>query len=122
MEKITNIWQVAGPLLGFQLTAFSFRINSELNSYDRTNRWFPPADWSNILSMFITVCFVFCIPIAQHNYDLSIVTYWFGLALILFLFYPIALIGHYELFYNLHLKINHIKLVRKWLLLFLQLL
>ncbi|AEE53292.1 hypothetical protein [Haliscomenobacter hydrossis] len=98
MNEIITFWQVAGILLGFQVTAFTFRLNRELQFPDRTQRWFPLADFLNILSMLITTIFVFAIPIAQrNNINIDNCYFWFGVAMIIFVFYPIALIAHYDL-------------------------
>lgn len=93
-----SFWQVASVLLGFQITAFTFRISREFSFRDRKRRWFPPADYLNIASMIITIFGVYCLPIIRHSDELSSPTYWFGLSLVLFAFYPLALLGHYELF------------------------
>lgn len=98
MTEITTFWQVAGVLLGFQVTAFTFRLNRELQFEDRRERWFPLADCLNLLSMLITVLFVFLIPIVNRtNFDIDNCYIGFGIAMILFVFYPIALVFHYDL-------------------------
>ena len=98
LDALNNFWQVAGVLLGFQVAAFTFRLNRELQFKDRTERWFPLADCLNILSMLITVVFVFAIPIAQRrNLNIDSCYFWFGVAMIIFIFYPIALVAHYDL-------------------------
>lgn len=58
--------------------------------------WFPVADYLNIVSIAISMIFVFIVPIVIQ---LPRIRMWMlGTALLLFTAYPFALVGHYEIF------------------------
>jgi hypothetical protein len=95
---LNDLLEIAGIIIGFQLTIFTFRITRELQ-FDRKNRWFPLADFINLLSVLVTVSFLFIYPLNNlETYDIKLCQKFFGFALLLFVIYPFALIGHYDLF------------------------
>ncbi|MBL7809285.1 MAG: hypothetical protein JNN28_15805 [Saprospiraceae bacterium] len=93
-----ELLQIAGILIGFQITIFTFRMTREL-TLKRKKRWFPLPDFINLLSVLITVIFVFLYPLKNmETFDLKTCQKLFGFAILLFIIYPFALIGHYEFF------------------------
>jgi hypothetical protein len=93
-----EIWTSAAVLIGFQLTAFTWRLSRELTLVDAhpyQKNWLPPADYLNLLSLLVLITTVFVIPSRCH-YDIA--PKGVGLSLILLLGYPIAIAGHYRLF------------------------
>ncbi|WP_298141013.1 hypothetical protein [Flavobacterium sp.] len=96
--KLNELIEIAGILIGFQLTIFTFRISREL-TLKRKKRWFPLPDFINLLSVFITVLFLFLYPLKNiETYDIRLCQKFFGFSVLLFVIYPFALIGHYEMF------------------------
>jgi hypothetical protein len=95
-----EIWIAAGVLLGFQVTAFAARINREIavgEQWDVT--WLPPSDILNLISMVALVAGVFILPVFGFD-EPRFMTYAFGLAILLFLGFPFALAGHYDMYNN----------------------
>lgn len=94
---IRELWTAGGILLGFQLTAFHFRLARELKFRDEGDiTWLPWADLFSLISMLIMVLCIFLFPILGIGLDIAVNA--FGVSLILFAGYPFALAGHYELF------------------------
>ena len=82
------------------MTSFAWRVSREVEvggSGDLT--WLPPADILNLVSMFVVVIGVFALPILGVA-DLTFIKYSFGLAVLLFVGYPFALAGHYDMYNN----------------------
>jgi len=95
---LNELLQAAGFLIGFQLTIFTFRMTREL-SLERQKRWFPVPDFINIISVLITVIFVFLYPLKNiDTFDISLSQKLFGFAVLLFSIYPFILIAHYDFF------------------------
>ncbi len=97
--QLMDIWTAAGVLLGFQATAFSFRVLREIDVSEKRDdvTWLPRADRVNLFSMLVLVIGVFVLPILGFG-GLNFIKYSFGLAVLLFLGYPFALAGHYEMY------------------------
>jgi hypothetical protein len=96
--RLPDLWTAGGVLLGFQVTAFGWRISQEAQVADRGDiSWIPPADYLNLLSMVITALSVFVMP-ALRMISLDSSTRLLGFAALLFVGHPFALAGHYELF------------------------
>ena len=98
--QLADIWIAAGVLLGFQVTSFAWRASREVavgKTGDLT--WLPPADFVNLTSMIVTVVGVFVLPILSLA-DTNFMKYSFGLAVLLFVGYPFALAGHYDMYNN----------------------
>lgn len=93
-----TVWGAAGVLGGFQVAAFTLRINREIQVGSRTDRtWLPIADCLNMLSLAITLIGVFVLPVLGLV-GRATAARLFGLATILLLGWAIALAGHYELY------------------------
>lgn len=98
--QLTDVWTAAGVLLGFQVTSFAWRASREVQVGETDDiTWLPPADMLNLLSMVVTVIGVFSVPIIFGT-TMSFVQSAFGLALLLFVGYPFALAGHYDMYNN----------------------
>lgn len=96
--EVKDLWTAAGVLLGFQITAFSWRITQESRlAKEGELVWLPPADYLNLLAMLVTVVGVFVAPLFEAV-DASRARVLFGLAALLFVGHAFALAGHYELF------------------------
>jgi hypothetical protein len=97
-DSIGTLWSGAGILVGFQVTAFTLRINREISvggSGDLT--WLPVADSLNLLSLSITLIGVFTLPMLGVI-GLHTAAKLFGLVVLLLLGYTFALAGHYEMY------------------------
>jgi hypothetical protein len=95
---LNELLQIAGILIGFQLTFFTFRLTREL-TFKPKDRWFPIPDFINLLSVLITVLFIFIYPLKNiETFDIDVCQKMFGFSVLLFVLYPFALIGHYKLF------------------------
>ena len=100
--QLMDIWTAAGVLLGFQATAFAFRVQREVDVSEKRDdvTWLPRADRVNLFSMLVLVIGAFVLPILGFG-GLNFIKYSFGLAVLLFLGYPFALAGHYEMYNNI---------------------
>lgn len=98
--QANEIWIAAGVLLGFQVTAFGIRINREITAGDRRGTtWIPPSDLLSLSSMVVLIVGIFILPVFDMA-DPGLMTYSFGLAMLLFMGYPCALAGHYDMYNN----------------------
>lgn len=96
--QVAELWSAAGVIVGFQVAAFTLRINREIAVGDKGDiTWLPPADSVNLVSLTATLLGVFVAPIAGF-YSVSTAAAVLGFAMILLVCYPFALAGHYELF------------------------
>lgn len=96
--ELSDIWTVAGFLIGLQIAAFTWRVSREIALAERKEiNWLPPADIMNLISLLITFLGVFALPIAgvENTYLPRLAL---GLSIILFAGYPFALAGHYDLY------------------------
>ncbi len=107
---LKDLWTVAAVLMGFQLAAFTWRLTRELSEHDlrtqyhvepeqNVNRWFPPADYLNLLSLMIVVGGVFLVPtlgLGSPRFAEGAL----ALSAILFVGYPFAVLGHYNLLFS----------------------
>jgi hypothetical protein len=94
--ELVDIWTAAGVLIGFQVTSFVWRVSREV---DVGITWLPPADILNLISMAVAMVGVFVFPILGLA-DLNFIRFSFGLAVLLFVGYPFALAGHYDMYNN----------------------
>jgi hypothetical protein len=93
-----TVRSAAGVIVGFQVAAFTLRINREIAVGDKGDKtWLPPADYVNLASMTITLVGFFIAPIVGIYGEPTAATA-LGLSLVLLACYPFALAGHYELF------------------------
>jgi hypothetical protein len=89
------VWTAGGVVLGFVVTAFTFRIKREAElKAGNADYWLPPADFVLLLSMTVVLIGVFVIPVALGA-GLSFATYALGFGFLLLAGYPFALAGHY---------------------------
>lgn len=96
--NLSTIWSAAGVLVGFQVAAFTLRINREIDVGDKGDiTWLPLADMLNMFSLAMTTIGVFLAPVAGLG-SVDSVAKVFGLSVILLTGYPFALAGHYEMF------------------------
>lgn len=95
--ELTDIWTAAGVLIGFQVTSFVWRVSREVEVGKKGDlTWLPPSDILNLISMAVAMVGVFVLPILGLA-DLSFMRFSFGL---LFVGYPFALAGHYDMYNN----------------------
>lgn len=95
---LKDIWLASGIIVGFQVTFFLWRLSREARMRERKYpTWFPPSDVLNLVSMAIFVIGVFILP-ATTSISPYVVKRCFATAALLFLGYPFALAGHYELY------------------------
>jgi hypothetical protein len=95
---LEHLWTAAGLIAGFQLTAFTIRINRAIGLGDqkKTAR-LPPADYVNLVSWAIILLGVFAAPISGL-YGEVIAAKVLGFSFTLLACYPFSLAAHYELF------------------------
>ena len=98
--QFADIWIAAGVLIGFQVTTFVWRISREVKVGEQKDiTWLPPADILNLLSMVVAMVGVFVLPILDLV-GVNFMKLSFGLAVLLFISYPFALAGHYDMYNN----------------------
>jgi hypothetical protein len=103
--EIREAWTAAAVLGGFQIAAYIWRLNREIEVHRgkaegaKPDNWLPPSDYLSLLSLLITTIFVFAAPTLSPKFDAAAV-HWFGLSVILFAGYPWALFGHYGLLFR----------------------
>lgn len=122
---IAELWTAAGVLLGFQVTAFMWRIGREIdvsksdtevararasaNADDDVRadqedhmqpNWLTPSDMVNLAGMVVLVVGVFISPVVWR-FDPMFGARAIALATLLFVGHCFALAGHYEL-YNIY--------------------
>jgi hypothetical protein len=82
--ELKDFWTAGGVLLGFEITAFSWRITQESKVAERNDIvWLTPSDYLNLLAMVATSAGVFVLP-ALNIADIALFRVLFGLAAILF--------------------------------------
>jgi len=97
---LKEIWTAAAVLMGFQLTAFIWRLNRETEVRKSGGKnWLPPADYLSLASMIAIAFGVYAFPIAGYKFTLS-PQQMFGLSVILFVGYIFALLSHYNLLFR----------------------
>lgn len=106
-----------GVLLGFQITAFSWRISRELSFRDKydadelkkkgevkiVTNGIAPSDWLSVASILLNVIAVLVMLLGG---DARISLGLFGSGLVLFAAYPFALLGHYRMFVRTEHKVG----------------
>ena len=93
-----ELWTAGGVLLGFQATAFAWRIAEESKVAERSDIvWLPPADYLNLAAMATNVIGVFIMP-GLGLASVRCILISFGLAALLFLGHAFAVAAHYELY------------------------
>ena len=93
-----SLWTAAGVLIGFQVTAFIWRMSREAEEGEKKRvTWLPPADMVNLLSLVVTTIGIFIVPTLGFG-SVASVKEAFGLSVLLLTGYPFAVAGHYDLF------------------------
>jgi hypothetical protein len=95
---ISDVWEVAARVISVQIAAFAWRVSREVGESDVGDiTWLPPADILNLAAMVVAFLGVFLFPILgigpPRLPELAL-----GLSIVLFVGYPFALAGHYELY------------------------
>jgi hypothetical protein len=98
-ELMKLLWTVASVILGFQITAFIFRLQRETQFRDPKKRHFPVCEYLNLLSIAFLVAGVFVMPLVWHVRD-STAKGMFTAAMCLFAFYPLAAAAHYRFLFR----------------------
>jgi hypothetical protein len=89
-------WTAAGVVVGFSVTAFTFRIGREARKRDDGHAyWLPPADFLLVVSLAVVLIGVFVLPVLGAG--LAFARYALGWAFLLLATYPLALAAHYEI-------------------------
>lgn len=94
---LSQIWTVAAFLIGLEVAAFTWRVSREIAVAESGGiNWLPPADIMNLVGMIVAFG-VFILPLVgiQNQRVLQLLL---GVSIILFIGYPFALAGHYELY------------------------
>jgi len=112
-----NIWSAAAVLLGFQLAAFTWRLQRELTmeSGGVETVWFPLADWLNLVAFVVVAGGVFLLPVLGVS-NRTLPRDAFGLGVVILAFYPFALVGHYKLFRQRKARVGRPKCPREELI------
>jgi hypothetical protein len=98
--SLKEIWTAAAVLMGFQITAFVWRLNRETEVAESGGKnWLPPADYLSLASLVSIAFGVYAFPIAGIKSTL-IPEQMFGLSVILFVGYIFALLSHYNLLFR----------------------
>ena len=102
VTELKDLWTPAGIVLGFQVTAFAWRLSEEAAVRNKGSiPWLVPADYMNLIGMLVLVFGVFVAPF----FPVGAASPWrethvvlFGLAALLFVGQVFAMAGHYQLF------------------------
>lgn len=100
MLAIDDVMTACGVMLGFQLTALTWRVDRELairkdGTEDKPAvNWLPPCDLLNIMAMALTVG---AMLLGLSNWGECIALKLFRSGLLLFLGHPLAMLAHYRL-------------------------
>jgi hypothetical protein len=97
-ELMSLLWTVASVILGFQITAFIFRLQRE-TSLRWEERHFPACEYLNLVSIALSVAGVFVMPLVWRVHP-STVKGMFTAAMSLFAFYPFAVAAHYKILFR----------------------
>jgi hypothetical protein len=98
MIEFKDVWTVSIVLLGFQVAAFTWRLGREISvGRDGDITWFPPAEMLNMFAILVNCLGVFVLPLTRLASESASYTA-FGISVILFAGFPVALAGHYDLF------------------------
>jgi hypothetical protein len=92
------LWTVASVILGFQITAFIFRLQRE-TTLPWEDRHFPACEYLNLVSIALSVAGVFVMPLVW-GVQASTVKGMFAAAMSLFAFYPLAVAAHYRILFR----------------------
>ena len=94
---VGELWAAAGVVSGFQIGAFTWRINRELEMAHRGERvWVPVADWLNVAALVVTLLGVYAAG-ALGLLPVQDSALMFGWSVLLLACWPFAMLGHYDL-------------------------
>ena len=96
--QLSHIWTAAAVLIGFQIAAFTWRINREITVEAEDERtWVTLADGLIGMSFLWVVVLVFAAPI-KMAVSAELAARFMGVGLFLFAAHPFVLVGHYNLY------------------------
>ena len=96
MATPPELLTTAAILLGFELTAFAWRIQREIFMARRDERtWLPLADWAILLAVLFTGLGLLLSLLEVEERPVRFVI---GIAILCVVAYPFALAGHYDLY------------------------
>lgn len=96
--ELSHLWTAAAVVAGFQLAAFSWRLNRELNMEMLGYKtWLTVADILVVASFLLLVAGVFAAPVLSAL-PVDTAARLFGLAFVGFATSPMILAGHYNLY------------------------
>ena len=96
--QLFHVWTAGAVLVGFQIAAFTWRINREIAMEAEDERtWLTLADCLVGLSFLWVVVLVFAAPI-KTAVSADLAAKFLGVGLFLFAAHPFVLIGHYNLY------------------------
>ena len=96
--QLSHIWTAGAVLLGFQIAAFTWRINREVSMGDKGDvTWLTLSDGLVGLSFFWMVAFVFAVPL-KMDVSAELTARFLGVGIFLFAVHPVVLAGHYNLY------------------------
>ena len=96
-ELVKLLWTIGSVILGFQITAFVFRLQRETQLSWR-ERHFPVCEYLNLLSMGLFSA-VFVFPLVHQESD-SIIKGLFVAAVVLLALYPWTVAAHYRILFR----------------------
>lgn len=96
--QLSQIWTISAILAGFQVTAFTWRIQREIDMSARQEiTWVTLPDGIVALSFLILVGGVFVAPLSD-SVSTSTAAKLMGTSLMIYAAYPFVLAGHYNLY------------------------
>lgn len=112
---LSGVWTAGGILVGFAVTAFTFRIQRESSIRSRsvgpeTTYWLPPADLLLVIAFVVDLVGVFVIPAIWA--DVRFARLALGLACLMLAGYLPALAGHYDILFGRIPERTHARRVR----------
>ncbi|HUW14430.1 MAG TPA: hypothetical protein VM537_32200 [Anaerolineae bacterium] len=95
---ISDVWRGAAFVIAIQMAAFAWRVSREVAVADRGDvTWLPPADIMNLVAIVVAFLGVFVLPVLGIGSS-TVAALALGLSIVLFVGYPFAIAGHYDLF------------------------
>jgi hypothetical protein len=99
LGDLKDLWTVASVILGFQITAFTWRMTRE-TGFPEAQRRFPPCEYLNLFSLVMSALGVFVLPLLRPNLAFQAVIGVFACSMILLGIYPFAVVAHYKLLFT----------------------
>ena len=96
--QLSQLWTAAAVLVGFQITALTWRLNREVAMEASSERtWATLPDGFVATSFLVVVIGVFAAPLSGAA-STDFAAKLFGVAMLIFAAFPFALAGHYNLY------------------------